>query len=251
MTSATISNSRTRTENTAASSPTSETGISEQDVAAYLVRHPDFFRQHSGILADMSLPHNSGNAVSLVERQVAILRDRSMQTRHKLGELIEAAKDNDALFNTTQSLVIELLQADSLNSVFEIIEQRLTQQFGVESYSILFISDDQASDASGLAPRFIKSKTGAEQYIAGIIDNSQSLCGTLRDGEADFIFADAQRKIGSVAIACRKTSATESDSSLIMLAVAHHDPSHYNSETGTLFLDYLCDILSALVKRQL
>ncbi|MBT5293305.1 MAG: hypothetical protein HOL40_06255, partial [Cellvibrionales bacterium] len=38
---------------------------------------------------------------------------------------------------------------------------------------------------------------------------------------------------------------------IVMLAVAHHNTDHYNSDTGTLFLDYLCDILTALVKRQL
>ena len=73
--------------------------ITEQQVVSFLKKTPEFFRQNPEILANMSLPHGSGNAVSLVERQVAILRERSMQARHKMSELVDNAKDNDDLFN--------------------------------------------------------------------------------------------------------------------------------------------------------
>jgi uncharacterized protein YigA (DUF484 family) len=69
--------------------------ISENDVASYLKNHPEFFKRNAGLLGDISLPHVQGNAVSLVERQVAVLRERSMSTRRKLSELMEHAKDND------------------------------------------------------------------------------------------------------------------------------------------------------------
>ena len=231
-----------------------QTVISEQSVADYLVANPDFFRRHPGVLSDMALPHHSGNATSLIERQVAILRERSMQTRHKLGELIEAAKDNDALFNTTQALVLELLKAKSLHSLFTTMEQQLLQQFSVESASILLLSDSSniavTTHANTLADtHFARSLADAKNQITALIDNSRSLCGTLREHESAFIFAHAKRAIGSAAIASRSiTIGPDGQQAMVMLAVAHHDPSHYGSNTGTLFLDYLCDITSVLVQ---
>lgn len=230
------------------------TELSEEAVALYLLRNPDFFRRHENVLSGMSLPHNSGNAVSLIERQVAILRDRSIQTRHKLGELIEAARDNDALFNTTQSLVIELLNTESINDTFVVMEQQLKQQFGVETASIALIADPTNTaivSHSAIDARFLRDINSAKTQIASIIDNRESLCGALREPEADFIFPAAKRAIGSVALATRQLNNDTANDSFIMLAVAHHKADHYNSETGTLFLDYLCDILTALVKRHL
>ena len=71
--------------------------ITEQQVVSFLKKTPEFFRQNPEILANMSLPHGSGNAVSLPWGR-DILRERSMQARHKMSELVDNAKDNDDLF---------------------------------------------------------------------------------------------------------------------------------------------------------
>ena len=230
--------------------------LDDHRVAQYLADHPDFFHQHPNILSEMALPHNNGNAISLIERQVAILRDRSMQTRHKLGELIEAAKENDALFNKTQTLVLLLLNQPNLNAIFSELEEQLQQHFAVESARLLLICD-QTID--GLPPQYQRGRTEAETEIAGILRNRHSLCGKIRPSEAAFIFPDhsatinntTDTTIGSAAITCRHTEEPFAPQAwTLLLAVAHHDPAHYNSDTGTLFIDYLGDILLSLCQRQ-
>ena len=52
--------------------------ISADDVASYLRENPDFFTDRDGLLAEMTVPHESGKAISLLERQVKILRERSI-----------------------------------------------------------------------------------------------------------------------------------------------------------------------------
>ena len=59
--------------------------LTAQDVATYLKANPEFFIEQEDLLADLSLPHESGKAISLLERQVTILRDRGMDARHKLN----------------------------------------------------------------------------------------------------------------------------------------------------------------------
>jgi uncharacterized protein YigA (DUF484 family) len=225
--------------------------LSDETVANFLTNNPDFFHRNPTILAEMSLPHNSGNATSLIERQVAILRERGIQTRHKLGELIEAAKENDNLLNTTQSLVIDLINAGSLNNIFTLLQSELHKKFAVESASVILISDTDTQNQYSIDATFFQDTNDAEEKISGIVNNNQSLCGSLRETEADFIFNDTQYAIGSAAIASKKIERSTGADIIVMLAVAHHNADHYNSDTGTLFLDYLCDILTALVKRQL
>ena len=65
--------------------------LTDDDVVAYLRADPDFFQRHSSLLSELNLPHDSGQAVSLIERQVAILRERNMQMRRRMNELLQAA----------------------------------------------------------------------------------------------------------------------------------------------------------------
>ena len=93
----------------------SEATITEQDVVDYLRKNPAFFVSQPGLLADISLPHESGQAISLVERQVSVLRERNMDMRHRLSKLLDNARDNDRLFDKTKKLVLALLESKNLN----------------------------------------------------------------------------------------------------------------------------------------
>ena len=47
------------------------TQLAEDQIADFLVAHPDFFERHGAVLARIKLPHQRGSAaISLVERQV-------------------------------------------------------------------------------------------------------------------------------------------------------------------------------------
>ena len=63
----------------------------------YLEANLDFFERHSELLSSLRLPHISGDAVSLVERQISILRQKDRKMEYRLEELIEVARINDAL----------------------------------------------------------------------------------------------------------------------------------------------------------
>ena len=65
-----------------------ETGkIDEDAVIAYLRSDPDFFVRQPALLSELNLPHASGRAVSLVEHQVAILRERNVDIRRRMHTL--------------------------------------------------------------------------------------------------------------------------------------------------------------------
>ena len=80
--------------------PSSSSELSAAEVSSYLKANPEFFIEQEDLLADLSLPHESGTAISLLERQVTILRDRGADARQKLDNLLENARNNDQLFDT-------------------------------------------------------------------------------------------------------------------------------------------------------
>ena len=75
----------------------SDRTISEQAVQDYLADNPDFFERHGDLLKSLRLPHGSGGTVSLVERQVSVLRQKELKNDRKLKELLAVARANDAL----------------------------------------------------------------------------------------------------------------------------------------------------------
>jgi len=85
--------------------------VDEKMVADYLRHHADFFERHQGLLAELHLPHKTGVAVSLVERQIKVLREQRKQLKNKLGGLIRNAQYNEELSQRLHQLTLKLLSA--------------------------------------------------------------------------------------------------------------------------------------------
>ena len=86
--------------------PAEESGIAE-----YLERHPDFFERNHAVLARLRLPHaRGGTTISLVERQVEVLRERQATAEEKLAEFVAVARSNDILAERIQRLTRRLLR---------------------------------------------------------------------------------------------------------------------------------------------
>jgi uncharacterized protein YigA (DUF484 family) len=72
--------------------------IKAEDVAQYLQDNPQFFEDQAEMLSQINLPHpHGGRTISLSERQLFTLRERVKELEKKLHELLEYAKENDAL----------------------------------------------------------------------------------------------------------------------------------------------------------
>jgi len=103
--------------------------LTEDDVITYLRGDPDFFQRHAALLSELNLPHDSGRAISLIERQVAILRERNMQMRRRMNELLQAAKENDELFAKTRTLTLELLNVHNWHELNEVLATYMLADF--------------------------------------------------------------------------------------------------------------------------
>ncbi len=87
--------------------------IDDEQVRDYLKENNDFFERHPDMLDHLHISHSSGSAVSLVEKQISVLRERNVELRQRLTKLTNNAHDNDRLYELTRKLVLSLLEADS------------------------------------------------------------------------------------------------------------------------------------------
>lgn len=216
--------------------------ISGVDVELFLNNNPDFFMQRPELLASLHLPHDSGNAVSLVERQVSVLRDRNADIRRRLNHLLEAARDNDTLFHRVQGLTLALLEAESVDDIINELLAQLRDQFGVDVCNILLLSPGKLPTRLNVHQ---VTADEAQREIPAIISSNKALCGNFRKSEMQFLFPEArQQAVRSAAVApftCMDLPA--------FLALGSFDPDHYQSGNGTLFLNYVAEILNRLIAR--
>ena len=84
----------------------------EEAVARYLQHNPEFFERHPALLARLRLPHpRSGSTISLIERQVEVMRERHAALEAKLAEFVRVARDNDVLAERFHRFTRRLLRA--------------------------------------------------------------------------------------------------------------------------------------------
>src|SRR5262245_35655454 len=115
--------------------------LDADQVAEYLRKHPEFFVDFDELIPEMRIPHQPGDAVSLVERQVRMLRERNIEMRHRLAQLMDVARDNDRLFDKTRRLVLDLLDATALEDVVSTVEDSLRHEFQVPYVSLILFSN--------------------------------------------------------------------------------------------------------------
>ena len=213
--------------------------LEAEAVAKWLAQHPDFFAEHDELLTSMRIPHQRGDSVSLVERQLKLLRERNIEMRHRLSQLMDVARDNDRLFEKTRRLILALMDATSLEEIVIAVEDSLRQDFQVPFVSLVLFSDNPMT-----VGRWV-SAAEAQKAIGGLMSGGKTVCGALREHELEFLFgADQSKEVGSTAIVSLSHQGLHG-----VLAIGSRDPQHYKSSVGTLFLSYIADVLSRLLPR--
>ena len=126
-----------------------EETFSDDDIAEYLRRHPDFFDRHAGLLMDLKVAHEPGGAaISLVERQVTVLRQRSKELELQLKDLVAVARLNDALVGKIHELSMQLMTAKGFAARVEMLETCLREEFRAErAVVVLFSIPDDGTPA--------------------------------------------------------------------------------------------------------
>ena len=222
--------------------------LSDASVADYLQNFPDFFERHSSLLTKLRLPHvrDSGATVSLVERQVEVLRERNQTLERKLKELVEVARANDALADRIHRLSQRLIRARALLDTINAVETSLREDFDAR-HSVLVLFLDEAKTLEPAAGRFLRGAHAADEDIKSfesLLSSGKPRCGQVRDAQRDYLFGKDSVEIGSVALTPLGTKG-----SLGILAIGASDAERFHPAMSTEFLSRIGELVTYALMR--
>ncbi|MGB6306504.1 MAG: DUF484 family protein [Steroidobacteraceae bacterium] len=222
--------------------------LNDGNVADYLQTYPDFFERNSALLAKLRLPHlrDMGATVSLVERQVEVLRERNQSLERKLKELVDVARANDALADRIHRLSQRLIRAHTLLETINAVETSLREDFDA-MHSVLVLFLEQARSVAPEAGRFLRCGDAADADIKtfeSLLQSGKPRCGQVRDAQRDYLFGKDSVEIGSVAL-----TPLGPKGELGILAIGASDAERFHPAMSTEFLSRIGELVTYALMR--
>jgi len=223
-------------------------GINDASVAEYLQTYPDFFERNSPLLAKLRLPHlrDVGSTVSLVERQVEVLRERNQSLERKLKELVDVARANDALADRIHRLSQRLIRAQTLAETINAVEASLREDFDA-MHSVLVLFLEQARALEPAVGRFLRTGDPADadlKTFESLLQSGKPRCGLARDAQRDYLFGKDSVEIGSVAL-----TPLGPKGKLGILAIGASDAERFHPAMSTEFLSRIGELVTYALMR--
>ncbi|MEC8076371.1 MAG: DUF484 family protein [Pseudomonadota bacterium] len=216
-----------------------QTSLSDQAVLNFLRQSPDFFLRHPSALSELSLPHESGQAVSLIERQIDILRERNMTMRRRMNELLHAARSNDEIFAKTRSLNLALLEVISWPELNEVLATHVLVDFEAD-----FVCAHLCKAQLALALDHIQHHN-ERMPLQHLHNSSSALCTTLRREELSEMFPLSDHEESGSAAILNLSLITGSGA----LCIGSRDPGRFARDMDTLFVTYIADVVAKVMNR--
>lgn len=210
--------------------------ITAADVKKFLRRHPDFFQDHLDLLEDLRLPHPCGDAVSLIARQIELLREKNSRLQAQLNNIMQIARDNDALYQRLHQLSLTLLNAKDLTDALVALKWGLCQHFQTDFVSV-HLADFEAPHS--FADSWVNSGSGGSELLAAALDVGKPQCGGPDPEQTAFLFGAKASEVASYALVPLQHAGLRG-----LLAIGSRNPERFKPGMGSLFLTQLGEILS-------
>jgi uncharacterized protein YigA (DUF484 family) len=218
----------------------------EENIARYLQQTPDFFERHQPLLAKLRIPHaRTGSTISLVERQVEVLREKQSGVEQKLAEFVRVARANDAIGEKLHRFTRRLLRANTRAAVLAQLEASLREDFDAFHSTLLLIGTPAADEASQHFVRTVAADDAGLKSFETLFASGKPRCGQARDSQRDLLFGSDAASIGSVALV-----PLGDKGSLGLLALGSTDRDRFHPGMSTEFLARMAELIAdALVSR--
>jgi uncharacterized protein YigA (DUF484 family) len=211
--------------------------LNANEVVSYLRQHPDFFQEHLDLLELMHIPHPSGNAVSLITKQLEIVRSKHHELEKQLTGLIAIARENDTSFNRLHQLTLTLLDASTLEQVVINLNAALADFFSTDFIAIRFIQPPMAG--SVLSDLFIAPDDSRLHCFIKELADGQPFCGKATDAQTHFLFAERASEVKSCAIIPMIYPRLNA-----ILAIGSREATGFHADMGSIFLTQISEIVA-------
>jgi uncharacterized protein YigA (DUF484 family) len=211
----------------------------EESIAGYLQRNPDFFERHQAVLARLRLPHaRGGSTISLVERQIEVLREKLAGLEGKLADLVRVARANDAIAERLHRFTRRLLRVAPRSEAIARIETGLREDFDAFHAVLVLVG---IPDEPGTS-RFVRTVSADDPNLKSfesLFASGKPRCGQARDSQREFLFGPEGLAMGSVALV-----PLGEKGALGLLALGSTDRDRFHPGMSTEFLARMADVIA-------
>jgi uncharacterized protein YigA (DUF484 family) len=224
----------------------------EERIERYLGLNPDFFERHQALLARMRLPHmRTGSTVSLVERQVEVLREQKSDADKRLAEFVAVARANDQLADRIHRFTRRMMRAPNAQVALTSLEASLREDFDA-FHSVLVLTGSLPSLANVEFEPFVRKLPADDANIRSfeaLLNTGKPRCGQVRDSQRDFLFGPEAASIGSVALVPLNENTGEGGS-IGLLALGSAERERFHPGMSTDFLKRMGELITDALSRQ-
>ncbi len=219
----------------------------EERIERYLGLNPDFFERHLPLLARMRLPHmRTGSTVSLVERQVEVLREQKGDADRRLAEFVAVARANDALAERIHRFTRRMMRAPSPVAALTALEASLREDFDAFHSVLLLAAPIDALSRGNYEPflRIVAHDDANYRTFDALLTTGKPRCGQVRDSQRDYLFGPEAASIGSVALV-----PLGDNGSLGLLALGSAERERFHPGMSTEFLKRMGEMIADALSR--
>lgn len=210
--------------------------LTDAQVERYLSLHPEFFNRHLGLLEQLSIPHPCGNAVSLIAKQLELIRGRHHEVENQLTELLEIARENDASMGKMHKLTLALLDASSLPALLRNLNAVLKEQFLMDFAALRIVAENPGQDEAGI---FSPKDSDVFKPFSQQLSSNKPFCGTLGLAQAKTLFGDNALAVRSAAIVPMAFARLEG-----LLVIGSREANRFHPNMGLLFLAQIGELVA-------
>jgi len=224
--------------------PMPENIMDESSVIDFLKDNPEVLERHPEVLTTLTFPHESGAAVSLVERQLKLLREENKGLKDKLSELVRIARENEELGQRFHRLSLELMATQHLHDIVALTQDQVQTFFYTDYVSFCF-HDELAEKLTGLEKNILDTESPYAQKVRDWMKARTAVFGPLDNEIRRMLFGENNQMASCVLIPLYHTR----DMGLLMLGSKSQD--RFSAGMGTVFLSQMGELISSKLKHYL
>jgi uncharacterized protein YigA (DUF484 family) len=218
--------------------------IDEAKVIRYLQDNPEVLLGYPEIFSSLSIPHRTGGATSLVERQLKLLREDNKVLKAKIEELVGIARENEELNQRFHRLALELMNTNQLHDVLSMVQDQVQTFFYTDFVCFRFLPG--VSDAGNvLDGMYLDPQSGVIDSVMPWIEARKPVCGR-HDEELNRHLFGADIRVGSSAFIPLYHARN-----LGLLCLGSISADRFGLTMGTIFLQQLGELVSNRLKNML
>ena len=219
----------------------------EESVARYLQHNPEFFERHQALLARLRLPHSlGGSTISLVERQIEVMRARHAPLDRELADFVRVARENETRsrrrFTASPAACCAPTRARRHSPE---IEASLRDEFERCTRCCCWAVTESAAEIRSASRARSRRMTDHLKSFESLFASAKPRCGQVRDSQREFLFGSDANDIGSVALV-----PLGEKGSMGLLALGSTERDRFHPGMSTEFLGRMADLIADAVARR-